>query len=224
MSPDWGDVDQDVDAFGERDGEAPGLPQDAKRALVVLLRSRFVSRAQNRPTWDSLLAYEQEITERLADLFLELVIDRDLEVAFKRQGLDEDAPKVLRREKPLSRDASFLLVFLRQECAYAATDGPAVVNRSQIEEFLRAYREEGDGDRAKFERRVNAAIGALSDLKLLSVDQDASYLFTVSPVLIPLVGVDELTRLEAAYLRGMDTASSPAHDADDGPLEPEEQA
>ncbi|MCE7009995.1 DUF4194 domain-containing protein [Kibdelosporangium philippinense] len=223
MSSDWGDVDEDVDAFGERDGDPSRLPLEAKRALVVLLKSRFVSRAQNRPTWDSLLAYEQEITGRLGDLFLELVIDRDLEVAFKRQNLDEDAPKVLRREKPLSRDASFLLVFLRQEWAYAA-DGPVVVNRSQVEEFLRAYREEGDGDRAKFERRVNAAIGVLGDMKLLSVDQDADYLFTVSPVVVPLIGVDEFTQLEAAYLRGMDAAGSSALDADNGPLEPEEQA
>jgi hypothetical protein len=170
------------------------------------------------------LAYEQEIRERLADLFLELVIDRDLEVAFKRQSLDEDAPKVLRREKPLSRDASFLLVFLRQECAYAATDGPVVVNRTQIEEFLRAYREEGDGDQAKFERRVGAAIRALADLRLLSADQDADYLFTVSPVVVPLIGVDELTRLEAAYRRGVGSASLSVPDADSDALEPEGQA
>jgi len=221
VSLDWGDVDHDVDAFGERDGDAPGLSNDARRALVVLLMARFVSRAQNRPAWDLLLAYEQEIRERLADLFLELVIDRDLEVAFKRQGPDEDAPKVLRREKPLPRDASFLLVFLRQECAYAAGDGPVVVNRSQIEEFLRAYREEGDGDRAKFERRVNAAIRVLTELKLLSADRDADYLFVVSPVVVPLIGVDELTRLEAAYQRGLDTASSAVPEVD---LDAEAQA
>lgn len=220
MSMDWGDAGQEVDAFGERDGEAQGLPKDAKRALVTLLLSRFVSRAQNRSAWDSLLAYEQEIRERLADLFLELVIDRDVEVAFKRQELDEDAPRVLRREKPMSRDASFLLVFLRQECAYTP-DGPVVVNRSQIEEFFRAYREEGDGDRARFERRVNAAIRALTDLKLLSADQDADYLFTVSPVVVPLVGVDELTRLEAAYRRGMDKAGSAPPGAGDETFEPE---
>jgi hypothetical protein len=223
MSLDWENVDQDVDAFGDHDGEASRLSKDARRALVTLLMSRFVSRAQNRLVWDSLLAYEHEIRERLSDLFLELVIDRDLEVAFKRQGLDEDAPKVLRRERPLSRDASFLLVFLRQECAYAA-DGPVVVNRSQVEEFLRAYREEGDGDRAKFERRVNAAIKALADLKLLSADQDADYLFTVSPVLVPLIGVDELIRLEAAYQRGMGAVSLSASDADGDACEPEAQA
>jgi hypothetical protein len=222
VSTDWGDVDQELDAFGESDEEAQGLPNDAKRALVTLLLSRFVTRAQNRPAWEALLAYEQEIRERLADLFLELVIDRDMEVAFKRQGLDDDAPRVLRRERPMSRDASFLLVFLRQECAYTP-DGPVVVNRSQIEEFFRAYREEGDSDRAKFERRVNAAIRALTDLKLLSVDQDADYLFTVSPVVVPLIGVDELTRIEAAYQRGMDEMGAAPPGVGDETLDPEAQ-
>lgn len=222
MTLDWHEVDQDVDAFGEPQGDASGLPKNARRALVALLMSRFVSRAHNRAVWDALVAYEQEIRERLDDLFLELVIDRDLEVAFKRQGLDEDAPKVLRREKPLSRDASFLLVFLRQECAYAA-DGPVVVNRSQIEEFLRAFREEGDGDRAKFEHRVTAAIRALTDLKLLTVNQDADYLFTVSPVVVPLVGVDELGRLEAAYQRGMAEADTREPDTAHDAVRPEAQ-
>jgi hypothetical protein len=96
-----------------------------------------------------------------------------------------------------------------------------VVNRSQVEEFLRAYREEGDGDRAKFERRVNAAIRVLTELKLLSADQDADYLFTVSPVVVPLIGVDELTRLEAAYQRGLDTPSSAVPEVD---LDAEAQA
>jgi hypothetical protein len=181
-----------------------GLPEDARRALVTLLTSRFVSRSRNRNAWEALLAHEDEIRERLADLFLLLVVDRDMEVAFKRQSLDEDAPRVLRREKPLSRDASFLLIFLRQEHAYAdADDGPVVVDRSQLEEFLRAYREEGDGDEARFERRVDAAIRTLVDLRFLAVDPDANYLFTVSPVVVPLIGADELTRLEAAYRQGL---------------------
>lgn len=222
MSNQWGDADQELNAFGESDEEAQGLPKDAKRALVTLLLSRFVTRAQNRPAWEALLAYEQEIRERLADLFLELVIDRDMEVAFKRQELDEDAPKVLRRERPMSRDASFLLLFLRQECAYTP-DGPVVVNRSQIEEFFRAYREEGDSDRAKFERRVNAAIRALTDLKLLAADQDADYLFTVSPVVVPLLGVDELTRIEAAYQRGMDETGAAPPVVSDESRQPEVQ-
>jgi hypothetical protein len=58
VSTDWGDADQELDAFGESDEEA-GAAQDAKRALVTPLLSRFVTRAQNRSAWEALLVYEQ---------------------------------------------------------------------------------------------------------------------------------------------------------------------
>ena len=35
------------------------------------------------------------------------------------------------------------------------------------------------------------------------------YLFTVSPVVVPLVGVDEMHRLEAAFRQAADRGSSP---------------
>jgi hypothetical protein len=209
------DVDQVDGAFGEAEN-ASGLPQEARRALVTLLTSLFITRSRNRGAWDALLAYEPQIRERLGDMFMHLVIDLDMEVAFKTQDPDENAPRLLRRARPLSRDASFVLIYLRKEYAYAdAQDGPVMVNRSQIEEFLRAYREEGDGDEAKFERRVSTAIRHLSELNLLSVDQDASYLFIVSPAVVPLVGPDELTRLEAAYQRGTETATAASGHSDE---------
>ncbi|QXE31728.1 DUF4194 domain-containing protein (plasmid) [Microbacterium paraoxydans] len=123
--------------------------------------------------------------------------------AFKRQIMEEDTPRILRKDRPLSRDASFLLIFLCQECAHAdPQDELVVVTRAQIDEFLSAYRQDDDGDQAKFDRRVTAAIRQLQDLRLLNQDPDADYLYTISPVVVPLVGVDELTRLEAAYRLG----------------------
>lgn len=196
----------DEHAFGDEVNESDiggsGLHMSARRALATLLAARFITRSRHRATWDAILAYELEIRERLEDLFLVLVIDRDYEVAFKRQSEDEDAPKVLRRDKPLSRDASFLLIYLRKEHAYTdATGDPVVINRSQIAEFLRPFREDGDADEAKFDRRVDAAIRAMADLKLLTRDPDADFLFIVSPAVVPLVGVDELMRMEETYLR-----------------------
>jgi hypothetical protein len=64
-------------------------------------------------------------------------------VAFKTQDPDENAPRVLRRKRQLSRDASLLLIYLRKEYIYSDDeDGSVVVSQSQIEEFLRTYREE----------------------------------------------------------------------------------
>jgi hypothetical protein len=110
---------------------------------------------------------------------------------------------VLRRKRQLSRDASLLLIYLRKEYTYSDDeDGSVVVSQSQIEEFLRTYREEGDGDGAKFDRRVAAAIQALDELSLLRADQDVTYLYIVSPAVVPLIGPDELLRFRGGLPAG----------------------
>jgi hypothetical protein len=206
--------DDELDEYDTEDGEPDSsggsrLPTTARRALATLLTHRFIMRSRNRSAWDALLAYEDEIRERLADMFLILVVDRDYEVAFKRQDPAEDAPRLLRRDKPLHRDASLLLVHLRKEHTYTdATDEPVVITRAQVAEFLRPFREDGDGDEARFERRVDAAIHAVDELKLLTPDPDADYLFTVSPAVVPLISTDELMRFEQYFTQAAEAASA----------------
>lgn len=185
------------------------LPVAARRALTTLLTNRFITRSRNRSAWDALLEYENEIRERLADMFLLLVVDWDYEVAFKRQDPAEDAPRMLRRDRPLHRDASLLLIHLRKEHTYTdATDEPVVITRAQVAEFLRPFREDGDGDEAGFERRVDAAIRAVEELKLLTQDPDADYLFTVSPAVVPLIGADEMMRFEQHFIRAAEAVGA----------------
>ncbi|SRR5216683_1053366 len=206
-----------VDPAGDR------LPEPARRALVSLLMNRYVSRARHRMAWEGILTYENDLRARLDEMYLDLVVDHEAEVAFKRQQDGDDVPRVLRREKALTRDASFLLIFLRRECAFAdPDDGPVVVTRDQIGEFLRAYREEGDSDGARFSRRVDAAINALiKPWQILEPDPAVDYLFTIAPVVVPLVGVDEMRRLETAFSQaatGPESSPPPDGDLDDGAL------
>jgi Domain of unknown function (DUF4194) len=192
------------------------LPSAARGALATLLTNRFITRSRHRSAWDALLAYENEIRERLADMYLLLVVDKDYEVAFKRQDPAENAPKLLRRDKPLHRDASLLLIHLRKEHTYTdATDDPVVITRTQVAEFLRPFREEGDGDEAGFERRVDAAIRAVAELKLLTQDQDAHYLFTVSPAVVPLIGADEVMRMERYFVQAAAAAGGTGSENDE---------
>jgi Domain of unknown function (DUF4194) len=116
---------------------------------------------------------------------------------------------LLRRDKPLHRDASLLLIHLRKEHTYTdAIDNPVVITRAQVAEFLRPFREDGDGDEARFERRVDAAIRAVNELKLLTQDPDADYLFTVSPAVVPLIGADEMMRFEQYFIRAAEPADA----------------
>jgi hypothetical protein len=220
LDEDWasgGDLDEDrLDEGDESDASSGScLPSAARRALTTLLTNRFITRSRNRSAWDALVTYESEIRERLADMYLLLVIDKDYEVAFKRQDPADDAPILLRRDKPLPRDASLLLIHLRKEHTYTdATDDPVVITRAQVVEFLRPFREEGDGDGARFDRRVDAAIRAVAELKLLTPDPDAEYLFTVSPAVVPLIGADEVTRMERYFVQAANGAPTVAADPD----------
>jgi hypothetical protein len=181
---------------------APGtLPLAGRRALVTLLTHRFVSRARQKEAWAGLLAHEADIRARLSELFLDLEVDHGHEVAFKRQSGGDDAPVLLRREKPLSRDASFLLVFLRREHAYTDGDDEAVVvSRDQVAEFLGRFHDDTGRDEVRADRRVDAAIAAMVSRDLLEPEPDDPQLFTVSPAIVPLVRPEQLAHLEQVYL------------------------
>ena len=72
-------------------------------------------------------------------------------------------------------------------------------------------------DDARFSRRVDAAINALiKPWQILEPDPALDYLFTISPVIVPLVGVDEMHRLEGAFRQAAGRESSPSPDGDAG--------
>ncbi|QNE42930.1 DUF4194 domain-containing protein [Frigoribacterium sp. NBH87] len=177
------------------------LPLAGRKALVTLMTHRFISRATQKEAWAGLLAHEPEIRARLAEMFLELEVDRGYEVAFKRQVGGDDAPVLLRREKPLSRDASFLLIFLRREHAYADGDDDAVVvSRDQVAEFLGRFHDDTAHDEVRALRRVDAAIAAMVARDLLEPEPDDPSLFVVAPAIVPLVRPEQLRHFERVYL------------------------
>jgi hypothetical protein len=191
---------------GHHDLAGDRLPEPARRALVSLLLNRYICRARHRVAWEGILISENELRARLDEMYLDLVVDHDV-------------PRVLRRERALSRDVSFVLIFLRREYAFADSDDePVMVTRDQISEFLRPYREDGDSDDARFSRRVDAAINTLvKPWQILEPDPAVDYLFTISPVVVPLVGVDEMSRFEAVFRQaGSPGSPSPPDGDDDG--------
>ncbi|CAM5278580.1 DUF4194 domain-containing protein [Leifsonia shinshuensis] len=189
------------------------LPREARTALITLLTSRFITRAKQPDAWRGLLDHEEDIRARLEELFLTLHLDREHEVAFKRQNGEDGVPVLLRREKPLSRDASLLLVLLRQEHAYAdAQDESVTVTRDHIAEFLGRFQGDSAHDEVRVDRRIRAAIAALDRLELLTPAPEDPDLFLVSPAVVPLIGTTELLHLERVFLAGAG-ADAPAEDA-----------
>src|SRR5262249_44080115 len=148
-------------------GDTGELPMDTRRVLVQLLLGPFVDARRRSKLW--LLRDETVIRSRLHELFLELIIDREQEVAFTRQVVSEelDVPVLLRKALLMFIDSA-LLLFLRQRLTQADAQGErAVISRHEMRDHLLVFEREHNADRARFERQMNNAIDKAKELSLL---------------------------------------------------------
>ena len=127
----------DDDATAEQqDAPAPAgsLVDESRRALVALLQGPFVDGRRDSSRYAQVLRDRVAIEARLADMYLELVIDDDAQVAFVRQSEDDpDAPKLLRRLTGMNRLDSVLLLVLRQMLLTQSSRGQrTVVSEAEI--------------------------------------------------------------------------------------------
>jgi hypothetical protein len=87
------------------------------------------------------------------------------------------------------------------------------VTRDHIAEFLGRFQGDSAHDEVRVDRRITAAIAAVERLELLTPGADDPDVYTVSPAVVPLIGVDELARLERMFLAAAG-AEPPAEDGD----------
>jgi len=139
---------------------AAALPVEARCALCQLLSGPSVDAQRHSKLWPALLRSEAAIRSALADLFLELVLDREAGIAFTRQpDTGELEAPVLLRSSPLTFIDSVLLLHLRQQLAEADARGlRAEVEEAQLGEALAMYEKNLFTDRAGFLRRVDKAV------------------------------------------------------------------
>lgn len=179
------------------------LPLDTRRVLVQLLSGPSLEGRRHPRLWPVLLRDEQVIRRRLAELFLELVMDRDLQVAFTSQvaAEDLDIPILLRRAQLTFID-SVLLLFLRQRLTQADNHGErAVIARDEMIENLMPYERAASTDRAGFSKRVNASIEKFKKHNILQKLRASEDRFEIAPTLKLLFSAEEIIVLTALYDR-----------------------
>lgn len=101
-------------------GDSGKLPLDTRRVMVQLLNGPLIDGRRHAKSWEVLLRDETALRSALHDIFLELVVDRDQQVAFLRQvsSMEFDVPILLRRNTLLFIDTA-LVLFLRQRLTQA---------------------------------------------------------------------------------------------------------
>ncbi len=182
-------------------GDTGELSLDARRVLVQLLAGPSLDGQRHSKLWPVLLRDEAAIRSRLSELFLQLVIDRDLQVAFTRQADtgDLEVPRLLRRASLTFLD-SILLLHLRQRLTQAEAHGDrAVISTDEIVEFLTVYEQAGNTDRALFKKRIHASIEKIKKQSILRTLRSSDNRFEISPTLKLLFSAEEIQALTRIY-------------------------
>jgi hypothetical protein len=182
-------------------GDTGSLPEAARRALVQLLSGPALEQRRHPRLWPALLQHEALIRSRLADLFLELILDPDRGTAFTRQADtgELESPSLLRR-LPLTFIDSVLLLYLRQVLVDAELRGePALVDRDELADQLRLYEGADNTDRAGFDKRIQTAIEKAKKNSLLGALKGNADRFEISASLKLIFGPEEVEQLTATY-------------------------
>jgi len=212
-------VQGEVSVNGTFAGDTGQLPLETRRVLVQLLLGPSIDATRQRLLWPVLLRDEAVLRSRLHDLFLELVVDTDQQVAFTRQVVAEDidAP-VLLRKAHLTFLETTLVLFLRQRLTQADAAGErAVVSYEDMQAHLGVFERVANPDQARFGRQVIGAIEKAKKLSLVRLLPGGQQRFEVSPtlkLLFPAEAIQALTQTYQALLNG-GAPPSAAVDADD---------
>lgn len=192
--------ERDDSSFALFEGDEGRLDEPQRRALVALLRHTYVSARTHTDEWRAITDGEHQLRSRLNDLFLELHVDRDREVAWKRQARSESQRRsfpTLLRDVPYTREETIVLVYLRMRLRADTRPGldQVVVDRSEILGHVSGFLP-ATTDRTRDESRVAKAVERLVTARILirTTDPDRFRVASVVEVLLPLEQLRELDR------------------------------
>lgn len=180
------------------DGDRGQLPYDARRALTMLLARRFIEAADNPLVWQSILLHQDTLESRFHDMFLELVVDRNYEIAYKVQ-LREDGLNIpiLIKDESYRRVETLLLVNLRNTFRQQMTMGEtaAFVDGEDLIEFALSFISPEETNLASRKSEAQTALAQLAREGI--VREVESGRFRISPVIEVLLPIERLQELTA---------------------------
>lgn len=187
-------------------GDCGELDLHTRRTLMQLLSGPFISNRKNSKLWASLRKNEKIIRSRLSELFLDLIIDEDQQIAFIKQAeVDNIEVPTLLRKSQLTFLESALILHLRRQLSQADIAGErAVISLAEIFDHLSVYERGTSTDRAGFVKKVNSAIVKLKGNNILQLIRGTQDRYEISPTLKILFSATEITALIDVYKQLLD--------------------
>jgi len=184
-------------------GDTGTLSLDSRRALVQLLKGPLMRKTRHPELWSAVITDTQALRSRLADVFLDLIVDEDAGIAFTRMASPDNdlkIPAVLRVDR-LKHVDTLILLHLRNELGLSAPGERVIVDVEELRDQVRSYQRADDLDDAAYAKRFNAAITRIRNTYNLLDDTETTGRYAVSPVLRHIFDVDTVTALRDEYAR-----------------------
>lgn len=191
------------------------LSADARRALVRLVQGPYVSSQSHPALWRATLNGETVLRSRLADMFLELIVDEESGIAFVRNvsAPEAEAPAVVRTHQLTLLDSA-LVLHLRHELLRVDRGMRAIIGEDEVRDALSVFAAKQDLDDVMFAKRFNASFRKLIQYGILQ-GTNTEGRYEISPVLRLIFGSEQIHALAAEYQRILDENPSQADGAAD---------
>jgi len=187
-----------LDSLHLWEGDAGTLPLDARTALLRLVKGPYLSETSDAAQWRALLNHTETIRSRLADLFLELIIDAEAGVAFAKNVSVEDKefPKAA-TSYTLTLLDTIMVLLLRKELQ-TASGSRVFIGQAELFLQMGQYRNIAQVDQAAFLKRLETSWSRLEKQRLL-VKSDVEGRYEISPVLKLVFGAEEAQAVFEEY-------------------------
>ncbi|MFC9935467.1 DUF4194 domain-containing protein [Glutamicibacter sp. NPDC127525] len=204
----------EVESLALFEGDTGTLYPEQRRCLHALLKQRYISAERHPEQWATLVADQDLIKSRLNDLYLELHVDREYQVAFKRQARTETGDRLpsLLNDLAHQKEETIVMIHLRQRffAQRQENDDAVFVDRQSLIDEVADQRPEQATDRAMDQKRADKAIENLNTAGVLLKTGDPDR-FRISPIIEVLMPIEKLRALLAWFM----TQNGTGHDAQD---------
>lgn len=195
---DRGEDEEEASSLAMFEGDTSTLFREQRHCLHALLKSRYISAERHPEHWATLLAGHDIIRSRLNDLFLDVHIDREHQVAFKRPATADGSDPLpsLLRNVANSKEETIVMMSLRQRFFAQRQEGNDVVfvDREALLDEVADKRPEHATNRAMDHKRADKAIDGLATSGVLLRTEDPDR-FRISPIVEVLMPIETMRAL-----------------------------
>ncbi|ERT14165.1 DUF4194 domain-containing protein [Photorhabdus temperata] len=189
-----------------------GMPPDARRVLVSLLRQGVILSSQKAKLFESLCRYQCAVRKHLSEVYLKLVLDEKAGVAFiagfqneedtESLGIDGEEVVSLISRRTLSLYDTLLLLVLRKHYQDRETSGEQriIIDIERIESHLTPFLPLTNSTKSD-RRKLKGALEKMVTKKILSSVRGSEDRFEITPVIRYVVSAEFLENMLNEYLK-----------------------